>query len=165
MVNIQIKKLNDKAVIPSKGSKDAACYDLVITEIIEETPNKVTVKYGIATAIPKGYKCVITPRSSFTHKGWLMANSCGIIDADYRGEWMSKFEAIPTKYVESFEQTSPSGALYYNAGYLDNKEFPYQVGDRVTQFSIEKVIPSEISVVDELSDTERGEGGFGSTGS
>lgn len=153
---IKLKRLNKKAVIPKLMSDGAACMDLVATEIIHEDEDRVIVKYGFATEIPKGYKVVIAPRSGFTHKGWVMANSPGQVDSDYRGEWMSKFDAIPTK----IDMHLQSGITYS----LGNPEFPYKVGDRICQCWIEKVIDVEFNEVEEVNDTLRSSGGFGSTG-
>lgn len=152
MINIQFKKLHEDAELPVQGSVDAACFDLVITDIdhMEMNPNFVTLRYGFATAIPKGYKAVIIPRSSFTHRGWVMANSPGQIDSDYRGEWISKLEAIPEHWSDYQHQ-------------LQYPDFPYAIGDRAAQFYVEKIVKIEFSEVKKLYTTKRGAGGFGST--
>lgn len=143
MIEIKFKKLHKDAVIPKVATIGAACADVVATEIIigeGENIGKVTVKLGFATEIPAGYKAVIVPRSSFTHKDWIVANSPCQIDSDYRGEWMLKLQAI--------KPYAP---------------FPYRVGERVAQMYIEKVTDFLIKEVEELNNSERGEGGFGST--
>jgi|ERR1044072_7644338 dUTP pyrophosphatase len=152
-ITIRVKKLNEKAVIPRNMSIDAACFDLVATEIIQEDENLVTVKYGFATQIPVGYKVCIAPRSNLTHKGWIMGNSPAQIDADYRGEWMSKFESIP---VNINQKMSGMTLLY--------PDFPYKIGDRVCQCWVEKIVDTEFEEVEELTSTIRGSGSFGSTG-
>lgn len=156
MKKIKIKKLNPSAEVPFKGSKDAACYDLVATEVIQTEVNKVTVKLGFATEIPVGFKAVIVPRSSFTQKGWVMQNSPGQIDSDYRGEWMIKFEAIPTNLIYKMDN--------HNRPSLNYADFPYEKEDRVAQTFIEKVEPIYWEEVEELKSSERDRGGFGSTG-
>jgi dUTP pyrophosphatase len=128
--------------------------DLVATEIEYLEENKVIVKYGFSTEIPEGYKVFIMPRSSFTHKGWAMQNSPGVVDSDYRGEWMSKFEAIPVGLINGMNTIGP---LIY-------EDFPYKKGDRVAQCSIEVNIHMAFKEVQDLSETIRGTGGFGSTG-
>lgn len=153
-VPIRFKKLNDKAVLPKYQSAEAACVDLVATEIEYLDENKVVVKFGFAAAIPPHYKVIIQPRSSFTHKSWIMQNSPGIIDSDYRGEWMAKFEAIPL-YIGVDDYGNPS--LVY-------PDFPYKVGDRVVQASVEVNMQMSFTEVTVLETTTRGTGGFGSTG-
>lgn len=141
MINIKFKKINENAIIPYKGSKNAACFDLVATEVLIQG-NLVTVSFGFSTEIPKGYKAVIVPRSSLTGTDWIMQNSPGQIDSDYRGTWFVKFKNI------SFSK----------------HEFPYQEGNRVAQCYFEQVIEAEFIEEKELEMTERNDGGFGSTG-
>lgn len=148
-MKIKFKKLHPNAVIPKQMTEGAACADVIATEILSEGYGAVTVKLGFSTEIPQGYKAVMSPRSSFTHQGWTLQNSPCQIDSDYRGEWMIKFEGIPT-YIN-------------DQGYLKYDSFPYNVGDRVAQMWIEKVIDFEFQEVEVLSKTERGTGGFGST--
>ncbi len=105
---------------------------------------KIAVGLGFKTEIPKGYKGIIVPRSNLTKFSWVLNNSFGVIDADYRGEWMAIFTPI------------------INGGPIP--EFPYSVGDRVAQIYFEEVLPISFDVVSELEKSERGEGGFGSTG-
>lgn len=150
MLKVKFKKLHKDAVIPKVATKDAACVDVIATEIKQDGPFRI-VYLGFSTEIPKGYKMCIAPRSSFTQKGWVMQNSPAQIDSDYRGEWMVKFEAIP---VEVNEGTSIF--LY--------EYFPYKVGERCAQCWLEKVEEFEFEEVEELSNTDRGDGGFGHTG-
>jgi dUTP pyrophosphatase len=148
-IPIKFKKLHKDAVIPEYKTEGAACVDLVITEIKHEATNLVTVKFGFATNIPVGYRIDLQPRSSFSHKGWIMANSPGKIDSDYTGEWQVKFEAIPY-WIDDDSVICPS--------------FPYQIGERAVQASIHKIDKMEFEVVEKLEVTKRGSGGFGSTG-
>ena len=104
----------------------------------------MVIGLGFKTEIPRGYRGVLIPRSNLTKHPWMMNNSMGIIDADYRGEW--KMILTPL-----------NGDLITNA-------LPYGTGDRVGQIYFEAVTPVEFIEVDELSETERGTGGFGSTG-
>jgi len=154
-MTIKFKRLHDDAVLPTKGSMEAACHDLVITQIDHpDGQGTMIVKYGFSTEIEKGYKAVIVPRSSFTLKGWVMQNSPGQIDSDYRGEWMTKFEAIPQSIGVTYAVKDP---------FHKYSLFPYKIGDRVTQCYIEKVIDVKWEETKELEITERGAGGFGST--
>ena len=148
-VPIKFKKEHPDAVIPKHATPGSACVDLVATDVEYLEENKVVVKYGFSTEFGDGYKILVMPRSSFTHKGWVMQNSPGVIDSDYRGEWMSKFEAIPIRMKD--------GIMVY-------EDFPYKKGDRVAQASIEVNIHMAYREVEDLSQTIRGTGGYGSTG-
>ena len=141
MLTVKFKKLADDVKLPVKGSSQAACFDVYAHRIISEATGKVTVKLGFATEIPEGYKGIIVPRSNLTKHHWVMNNSMGVIDSDYRGEWMVVF-----------------GPTSLNFG------FPYNTGDRVAQIYFEKVQEVEFEEVKELQTSDRGTGGFGSTG-
>lgn len=156
-VPIKFKKLHQDAVIPNYATPGSACVDLVATEIIYEEENKVTVKFGFAAEIAEGYKVLLQPRSSFTHKSWIMANSPGVVDSDYRGEWIAKFEALPIGI-------GPEGGLHGGRPTLVYDLFPYKVGDRIVQASVEVNIHMKFVEVQDLADSIRGTGGFGSTG-
>lgn len=148
-VNIKFKKEREGFVLPQYATVGAACFDLVAHEIVLEK-DLATIRLGFSTQIPVGYKAVIVPRSSFTASSWVMQNSPGQIDSDYRGEWMLKMRAIP---IED--------------GWIDTvgvPNFPYRAGERVAQCYIERVIKADFELVEKLDDTERGTGGFGSTG-
>lgn len=154
-IPIEFKQLHEKAVLPKYQTPGACCVDLVATEIRYIDEDKVEVRYGFAYEIDPHYKLTIQPRSSFGHKGWIMQNSPAQLDSDYRGEAMSKFQAIPV---------SAKLDEYGNIKFI-YEEFPYKVGDRVTQCAIEVAIHGNWRVAKrELSHTLRGIGGFGSTG-
>lgn len=157
-MKVKFKKLKPNAEIPKKQSKEAACVDLVICSVDHLNSNKAVVYLGFSTEIPPGYKAVIVPRSSFTTKGWVMQNSPAQIDSDYRGEWMLKFQAIP-KDVHMHTNIRETVEVE-----LSYPRFPYEKGERVAQMYLEKIVDYEIEEVEELATTERGEGGFGSTG-
>lgn len=148
-MQIKLKKLNKSAVIPEYKTKGAACFDLVINTIYQPSPNLVEIGFGIASEIPEGFEVTVKPRSSFCHKHWVMQNSPGSIDSDYRGEWKCKLEAIPQIMENGESIVIP---------------FPYTVGDRVCQAKLERVIIAEFVEVENLSETSRGDGGFGHTG-
>lgn len=144
MIQVKFKKVTDDVKMPIKGSKYAACYDVYAHDITSNTNNKVVVGLGFKTEIPVGYKGIIVPRSNLTKYDWVLNNSFGVIDADYRGEWKAVF-------------TSLRGTV------MDN-QFPYGVGDRVAQIYFEPVTLVDIVQVNELEESNRGDGGFGSTG-
>ena len=144
MLKIKLQKVTEDARMPIKGSEHAAAYD-VYAHSITETGGKVKVGLGFKTEIPKGYKGIVVPRSNLTKFRWVLNNSYGVIDSDYRGEWMAIFTLIDNSDT-------------------DSDEFPYGVGDRVAQIYFEEVLPISFDVVPELEQSERGDGGFGSTG-
>ncbi len=152
-VPIKFKRLHPNAVIPQYQTSGAACVDLVATEV-ELYPDRAIVKFGFAAEVPESYKVHLQPRSSFSNTGWIMANSPGVIDSDYRGEWIVRFDAIPVSVVKTWEDD-------YELIY---PPFPYKVGDRAIQASVEVNIHMNFKEVKELSSTSRDNGGFGSTG-
>ena len=143
-LKINLQKITEDARMPIKGSEHAAAYDVYAHSITSKEDGKVVVGLGFKTEIPKGYKGIIVPRSNLTKFHWILNNSYGVIDSDYRGEWMAVFTAL-----EFSELIQP---------------FPYNIGDRVAQIYFEEVLPISFEVVPELESSERGEGGFGSTG-
>lgn len=154
MLKIKFKRLYENVALPYQSSEEASCFDVVANEVIV-VGNTATIKLGFSTEIPKGYKGIIVPRSSFTQKGWIMQNSPAQIDSDYRGEWIIKFEAI-SKY--------PSWLKTIIDNFLNNEDFPYKEGERCAQIYFEKIIKVNFEETDDLKNTSRGEGGFGSTG-
>lgn len=146
MVEVKIKKLHQDAVLPTYGKEGDAAMDLTAVSRTLDSYNNVVYGTGLAMEIPLGYVGLIFPRSSITKHHLSLSNCVGVIDSGYRGEIICKFRELGTDKV----------ILNVNN---------YQVGDRIAQIMI---IPRpEISFieVDELSDSERGDGGFGSTGS
>jgi dUTP pyrophosphatase len=117
--------------------------DLVATSIISETDTQITYGIGLALEIPDGFVGLVFPRSSIRKTRLQLSNSVGVIDSGYRGELQATFNKINNN---------------------SQSENDYKVGDRIAQIMIipyPKVIFRE---VEELSNTERGDGGFGSTG-
>ena len=143
-MQVKIKKLNPTAVIPSYAKPGDAGMDVVATRIINETLDSITYGTDIALEIPEGFVGLVFPRSSIRKTHLTLSNSVGVIDSGYRGELQATFKKIQ--------------GISNNA--LDN----YKAGDRIFQIMIIPYPPIEFVEVDELSNTERGEGGFGSTG-
>ena len=140
-LNCNIKKLHPNALIPLYSKEGDAGMDMTATEVINDTSLQVTYGTGIAVEIPKGYVGLVFPRSSIRKYELELSNSVGVIDSGYRGEIQATFNK--TNGLDSVK---------------------YEVGDRICQIMIlpyPNVIFNEVS---ELTDTERGGGGFGSTG-
>ena len=153
-MKVRIKKINQLAQIPSYAKSGDAGMDVIATSIISDTPTQITYGLGIALEIPKGFVGLVFPRSSIRKTGLQLSNSVGVIDSGYRGELQATFNKLfggEAMYDEmKVKETQPN-------------DF-YKVGDRVAQIMIIPHPEVEFSEVDELSDSERGEGGFGSTG-
>ena len=117
--------------------------DLVATSIISETSNQITYGLGIALEIPDGFVGLIFPRSSIRKYDLALTNCVGVIDSGYRGELQATFNKINHHKIR-----------------VDD----YKVGDRICQITIIPHPIIQFVEVDDLSDSERSSGGFGSTG-
>jgi len=145
MLNLKVKKLHPDAILPKRCSNKAACWDIYSVEDVyfnTTWPNLKSVSTGLAFEIPEGYRMSIRPRSGLAFKKTItVANSPATIDEDYRGE-------IKIGLIQ----------FHYDGYFMLTK------GSRIAQICLEKVEEFKLEVVEELSDTERGDGGFGSTG-
>jgi dUTP pyrophosphatase len=140
-LDIKVKKLHPNAVIPSYSKVGDAGMDLTITSEIENTTYSVSYGFGIAVEIPKNYVGLIFPRSSVRNQDLILSNCVGVIDSGYRGELQATFKK--TNGLDSLK---------------------YKVGERGAQIIILPYPQVKMVESDELSNTERGDGGFGSTG-
>jgi dUTP pyrophosphatase len=145
-MKIKIKKLVNNAVIPTYAKDGDAGMDMTCTKI-NYTEDYVEYETGISMEIPKGYVGLIFPRSSNSKKDLLLKNSVGIIDSGYRGPINFRYAVV--QHVSSNERYD---------GYKE-----YMVGDRIGQIMILPYPEIEFVESEELSNTERGEGGFGSS--
>ena len=143
-MQVKIKKLHDDAVIPSYAKHGDAGMDLVATSKSYDDHGNVCYGTGLAFEIPKGFVGLLFPRSSNTKKDLVLGNSVGVIDSGYRGEVVFKFKAALKDQHRM-------------------KEI-YEIGDRVGQIIILPYPEIEFLEVGELSSSDRGVGGFGSTG-
>jgi len=140
-MKVKIKKLHTDSVIPKYAKESDAGLDLVATSIVNVTPTQITYGLGIALEIPEGFVGLVFPRSSIRNYDLALTNSVGVIDSGYRGELQ---------------------ATFHKTIGLESKV--YEVGDRVVQIIIIPHPQVELIEVDELSESQRGAGGFGSTG-
>lgn len=146
-MEVKIKKLNDKAVIPAYAHSTDAGLDLTaISHEYKEEYDCDVYGTGLTIEIPEGYVGLIFPRSSNRKTNSYLTNSVGVIDSGYRGEIMISFKNRDVNF------------------YTDKHIRPYNVGDRVAQLIIIPYPSIKLIEVNELSDSERGEGGHGSTG-
>lgn len=139
MSSFQVKLNYKDAIKPSRGSDEAAGYDLYVYESGLLMPNETRLfDTGISIRVPEGTYGRIAPRSSVSKRSILV--NAGVIDRDYTG---------------------PVKVMLHN---LSNDNFVIEKGNRIAQLILEKISTPEVELVEELDDTERGDGGFGSTG-
>ncbi|KAL1919456.1 uncharacterized protein VTP21DRAFT_2149 [Calcarisporiella thermophila] len=139
-IRLLVKRLSDKAKLPTRGSPFSAGYDLYsAADITIPARGKALIPTDLSIAVPSGTYGRVAPRSGLALKHFLDTGA-GVIDADYRG---------------------PLGIVLFN-----HAEDDYQVkeGDRVAQLIVERIYTPEVEEVEDLDATTRGEGGFGSTG-
>jgi len=143
-MQVKIKKLSPDAIIPTYAKAGDAGMDMVATKVIGENLGSITYGTDIAMEIPAGFVGLIFPRSSIRKTNLQLSNSVGVVDSGYRGEIQATFNKI--QGIDNIERDS------------------YKIGDRICQITIIPYPPIEFKEVEELNNTERGEGGFGSTG-
>jgi dUTP pyrophosphatase len=145
MTTVRVKKLDERATVPTYGTEFSAGADLYAVcdrDKIEIPPHEtVLIHTGLAFEIPEGFVGLVFARSSLgTKRGLAPANKVGVIDSDYRGEVMVSLH----NHTNTIQE-------------IDN-------GERIAQFVIVPFLKADFVLSDELEDTVRGEGGFGSTG-
>ncbi|TYZ60114.1 hypothetical protein PybrP1_010637 [[Pythium] brassicae (nom. inval.)] len=137
---LRVKKLSELALLPSRGSALAAGFDLASAyDAVVPARGKALVKTDLAVAVPAGCYARVAPRSGLALKKFIDTGA-GVIDADYRGN---------------------VGVVLFNHA---DEDFEVKRGDRVAQLILEKIEYADVELVDDIEDTERGAGGFGSTG-
>ncbi len=143
-LTVQFARLDDRAILPTQGSALAAGWDMyALEDTVVPKGSSVLIRTGWAAAIPKGWEGQLRCRSSLGKKGMIMPNGIGTIDADYRGELM-----VLTTWIG------------------EGDSFSINSGERVAQMlfaPVPKVTLIE-TTLDKLNETERGDGGFGSSG-
>lgn len=140
MEQLRVKKLTSTAILPKRGSSKAAGYDLAASEeTVIPARGKGVVKTGLSIAIPPGTYARVAPRSGLAVKNFIDTGA-GVVDEDYRGE---------------------VGVVLFNHSDID---FKVAIGDRVAQLILERIATPDVVEVETLDVTERGAGGYGSTG-
>ena len=153
MLNVKIKKLSEDAVIPSYAKHGDAGMDLTATSKEYDDHGNVVYGTSLAFEIPNGYVGLLFPRSSNTKKDLILGNSVGVLDSGYRGEVVFKFKALDTHYMQDGKLT------FLKRDFMQE----YNLGDRIGQIIIIPYPQVTFIEVDELSNSDRGIGGFGST--
>ncbi len=141
VMNILIKKLHKDSVIPKYAKEGDAGLDLTATSKWFDADGNVCYGTGLAFEIPTGYVGLLFPRSSNAKKTLLLSNSVGVLDSGYRGEVTFKFKNLEDEWSEE-----------------------YNIGDRIGQIIILPYPQVNFIEAEELSETERGDGGYGSSG-
>lgn len=144
MQKLRVKKLHPDAVLPKYQTKGASGFDLVALEDVDIKAGETKlVRTGLSVAVPEGFELQVRPRSGMSLKtNMTVANSPGTVDSDYRGEV----------------------CVIVKNSLGSNPHVPIKKGDRIAQGVIVPVVQAEILEVESLDETERGAGGFGSTG-
>lgn len=136
---LKYKKLHPEAKLIKKHKTDS-CFDVVAVSGYKDNNHTYVYHTGLSFDIPPGYEIKGYARSSISSKGLVICNSVAVIDEDYKGELILKFYAA-------------TGC-----------ELPYEIGDRIAQIQLTKKTPTTLLEVDDVGNSDRGSGGFGSTG-
>lgn len=144
-MKVRFKKLREDAVVPAKAHPTDAGFDLVAVSRDIDKDGAIVYGTGLAVEIPAGYVGLVFPRSSISKKDLMLSNAVGVIDSGYRGEVMAKFK--------------------FSNLLIGHEEYHwYDVGERICQMIILPYPEIEFEEADELSESDRGSGGYGSTG-
>lgn len=153
-MKVKIKKLVSEAVIPAYAKPGDAGMDLTAVKVEYDRVSKCFIYHsGLAFEVPEGHVMLLFPRSSNRKTEAYLTNSVGVIDSGYRGEVMACFKRRDNDVFPEHKDT-----------FIIEHQAPYKVGDRFAQLMIVPYPQIEFEEADELSDTERGAGGYGSTG-
>lgn len=161
-MKVRFKKLSENAVAPNKAHPTDAGFDLTATSRVVDNFGNIVYGTGISVEIPENHVGLIFPRSSVCKKELFLTNSVGVIDSGYRGEIMVKFKGALISW-ENYDEDGDYEILV--GGFHDAQTCStYEVGERIAQLIITPIPEIEFIETDELSDTDRGTGGYGSTG-
>ena len=152
-MKVNVKKLDSNAVLPTYAKHGDAGMDLTATSKTYDEHGNVCYGTSLAFEIPRGYVGLLFPRSSNTKKDLILGNSVGVLDSGYRGEVMFKFKPL------AYKGETDNGKYELSIDHVVD----YSVGDRIGQIIIMPYLQIEFNLVDELSSSDRGVGGFGST--
>lgn len=158
-MNLKIKKLHPDAVVPTYATPGAACFDLYGIANMRHAVgpgSAVNIGTGLAFEVPKDHVMLVFSRSGHGFKNQVRLSNCvGVIDSDYRGELRVQLRNDQREFTPNDEENeAPADVSFFTIGF----------GDRIAQAMVLPVTQVQFEVVDELSETERGEGGLGSTG-
>lgn len=176
-MKVKIKKLHPEAIIPKYSTKGDAGLDMTaVSAQIDESGLFIEYGTGLAVEIPEGYVGLLFPRSSVSKTSLILANHVGVVDSGYRGEirfrykdlGLQAFEYEP-EILKTLQEDRARKELPALTGPEENfvwvaNETAYEIGDRIGQLVIIPYPEIEFEETDELSDSDRGAGAYGSTG-
>lgn len=167
MINpFRVSLQSENAQMPERQNREDVGYDLVATGVkYDENIGVYIYDTGIHIQVPDGHAGIIVPRSSVYKKGLILANNVGVIDRGYRGEIKVLFVPIHrSQYVKSNGTSSEDGGNTKGRKVEGVGHTPYQIGERIAQLILMPVSTPTPVERESLSASERGKGGFGSTG-
>lgn len=169
-MKVRIKKLHQDAIIPTYAKKGDAGLDLTAVERYFDLSGNVVYRTGIAVEIPEGYVGLLFPRSSVSKQDLSLCNAVGVIDSSFRGEIIAKFKPTLAYSVDDNSEYEEERFSHWDNIITPTWEFGeyahqcYEQGDRIAQLIIIPYPRIEFEEVEELTKTERGNEGFGSSG-
>lgn len=152
---VKVKRLSGDAVVPTKAHPTDAGFDLTAVSKRVDDDGNIVYGFGLAFEIPEGHVGLIFPRSSVARQDLLLSNSVGVIDSHYRGEVTAKFKRCVKIRDYGFE---------IHAEARLNRYREYGVGERIAQLVVIPIPEVTLEESEVLSDTDRGTGGYGSSG-
>ena len=176
-MKVKIKKLHPEAIIPSYATQGDAGMDMTAVSMqIDKLGLFIEYGTGIAVEIPEGHVGLLFPRSSLSKTSLVLANHVGVVDSGYRGEIRFRFKDLSLdaikmepEVLKTLQESRVQKGLPELTGPSENviwvaSESSYEIGDRIGQLVIIPYPTIEFVESEELNDSERGEGGFGSSG-
>lgn len=165
-MKVKIKKVRESAFLPTKAHDTDAGYDLYADTKCYDGDGNVVYGTGVAVEIPQGYVGLVFPRSSIAKQDILLSNSVGVIDSGYRGEIMAKFKPtlVTTNPIKLWWQVYVLNKKTVDLVQTSIHRNEYEIGDRIAQLIIMPYPEVEFEEVNELSNSDRGVGGYGSSG-
>lgn len=162
---VKIKKLSINAVIPKYALNGDAGLDLVATSKSHDEKGNTVYGTGLAFAIPKGCVGLLFPRSSNASKDLLLSNSVGVLDSNYRGEVSFKYKkTVRVPYFGTIRNILCDLGMCNKHVVKNCEGDDYKIGDRVGQLIVLPYPKVDFLITEDLGETNRGEGGYGSTG-
>jgi len=176
-MKIKIKKLHPEAIIPTYSTKGDAGLDMTaVSAQIDASGLFIEYGTGLAVEIPEGYVGLLFPRSSVSKTSLVLANHVGVVDSGYRGEIKFRYKDLGLQAYEyepeilkTLQEDRARKELPALSGPEENyvwvaNETAYEIGDRIGQLVVIPYPEIEFEEVEDLSDSDRGTGGYGSTG-
>lgn len=171
-LKVRIKKLCKDAIIPTYAKNGDAGMDLTAVDYYYDVDGCIVYKTGLAVEIPEGYVGLVFPRSSISKSDLFLTNAVGVIDSGYRGEILAKFKPVaffePNDDTEfdkdKFKACANTHLPQHGDELVYSHAIKFNLGERIAQLIIMPYPQIEFEEVVSLTETERGDGGYGSSG-